>query len=360
MNLLARGARRFLHWTPVRHRVVSAVLILAIAFGSVTNTRRAWAPTAVEYAVALALVIVAVDTIVRELGVTQPPSSLAAPMSCPVFKGSGTMIGEDDCIWTKAAGEWNTQSGSTSSTSMLRFGAQKEVAPDWFVGGAFGVGQHWTPNNGGSPGQVYEGSAALKHTIGPWLFAGAVAFSSTALHIAPSGAGVTGDTNVYNGGLRLRGSYDFDFSGWYVRPRLDLDLLHTWRPDFQLSGSGPAGFGVLNLAVDGYDKTSFIATPMVELGGRVDIADKAVLWPYVAVGASFLPDTAMTTTATFNGPLAVGPVQTSSSSPNVLFDLQAGVQLYKTRGFELKAEYMLMAGDNYLGQGASVRGAYHF
>jgi hypothetical protein len=360
MTLFARAAGRLLRWTPVRHRVVSAVLIVSIAVGSVTDTRPARAATIIDYTVLLTLII-AIDTAVKSITASLPPSVLGAPMSCPVFKGSGTLIGEDDCVWAKAAGEWNTQSGSSSSTSILRFGAQKEVAPDWFVGGAFGAGQHWAPSSAGQPGQVFEGSAAVKHTIGPWLFAGAAAFSSTALHVAPSGAGVAGDTTVYTGGLRLRGAYDFDFSGWYMRPRLDLDLVHTWRPGFQLSGAGPAGFGLLNLSVDGFDKTSFIATPMVELGGRVDVAEHIVLWPYVAVGASFVPDNSMTTTATFNGPLAgLGSVQTTGNGPNVLFDLQAGLQLYKTRGFELKAEYMLTAGDNYLGQGGSVRGAYHF
>ncbi len=46
--------------------------------------------------------------------------------------------------------------------------------------------------------------------------------------------------------------------------------------------------------------------------------------------------------------------------PGVLGNLEAGLQLYKERGLEVKAEYMLSAGDNYLGQGANLRGAWHF
>jgi hypothetical protein len=81
----------------------------------------------------------------------------------------------------------------------------------------------------------------------------------------------------------------------------------------------------------------------------------------VALGASFLPDNNSTTTASFTGLIAgLGRIQSSSSGPAVLANLEVGLQLYRTHGFEMKAEYVLSAGNDYFSQGASLRGAYHF
>ncbi|CAN5180890.1 hypothetical protein BH10PSE6_BH10PSE6_45360 [soil metagenome] len=361
MKFLTHAARWLLCRPPLRRRIVSALAVLAIATGGVSTTRPAWAPTAVEYAIALSVLIVAALAVqsMKDYG----SSPLAPPMSCPVFAGSGTTLGEDDCVWAKAAGLWTSQSGTNGKTALLRMGGQKEVAPDWFLGGAFGVGSHWTQDGNGAAGngQLFDGSVALKRTVGPWLFAGALAFASTSMHLTPASGGLTGDTNIYSGGLRLRGAYDFAFSGWYLRPRLDLDLVHTYRPGFQLSGPGAAGLGLTGLSVDSSSKTSFVATPMLELGGRVDIGEQLVLRPYAAVGASFLPDNNSTMSATFAGPLAsLGRFQSTSSGPSALVNVEAGLQLYKVRGLEVKAEYLLSAGDNYLSQGAGLRGAWHF
>jgi hypothetical protein len=361
MTFLAHAARWLLRRPPIRRRLVSILAVLAIATGSVSTTRPAWAPTAVEYAIALSLIIV-VALAVEAIGVGNHDEAQGSSMSCPVFAGSGTLLGEDECIWAKAAGQRVDQSGTSSSTALFRIGGQKQVAPDWFLAGAFGAGSRWSQDGsgGGGTGQVFDGSIALKHTMGPWLFGGALALSSSAMHLTPAGT-LQGDANVHSGGLRLRGAYDFAFAGWYLRPRLDLDLIHTWRPGFTLTGQSLGGSGMGGLAVDGFAKTSFVATPMVELGGRYDVDEKVVMRPFVAMGASFLPDNNSTTSAAFTGPLAaVGTMQSTSNGPSVLGNIEAGLHLYKVRGLEVKAEYRLSAGDNYLSQGAGLRGAWHF
>jgi outer membrane autotransporter protein len=377
----------------LRRRLVAAVVMLAIATGAVCTPRQAEAVTLIELVMAIvALGIVAAVAIPRFIDLAgnaqqaaiegiagsvatavgnlstpkRPVLSLASPLSCPVFSTdakTSTILTEDECVWAKAEGQWTAQSGATDSTAVLRIGGQKEVARDWFLGGSFAAGSLSTQNGSATngTGQIFDGSIALKHTIGPWLLAGAMGFSSAATRLNPSGPGLAGDVNVYGAGLRLRGAYDFAFNGWYVRPRLDLDLIHTYRPGFTLSAPGGGAFGPIGLAVEGFSKTNFVATPMVELGGRYDIDERTILRPYVAVGASFLPDNNSTTRASFTGPLAViGSFQSTSSGPSVLGNLEAGLQLYRTRGLEVKAEYTLAIGNNYLSQGASLRGAYHF
>jgi outer membrane autotransporter protein len=277
-------------------------------------------------------------------------------LSCPVFAGAGTLLTEDSCIWAKVSGQWVSQTGMTNSAALFRIGGQKEIAPGLFLGGAFGAGRSWVQDDNGNngAGQLFDGSVSLKHTIGPWLVAGALSFRTSATHFA--GNLLQSDVNVYTGGLRLRGSYDFAFDGWYLRPRLDLDLLHMSRPGFTENAQG-----IAVLAVDGFTETSFAVTPTVELGGRFAVGEKTILRPYIAAGASYVPTNQNAVSATFVGPLAgLGAFQATFSTPSVFANLEAGLQLYRERGVEVKVEYTLSAGNNYLSQGASLRGTWHF
>jgi hypothetical protein len=361
MSFLACTERRFLPGR-LRRRLVSIIVIGAIATGGTVAPRPAAAFSLLEALLAIAVILAAGASPVDPFFQGNMQDRMAS-LSCPVFSGSGTLLSEDDCAWMKATGQWASQSGSNGSSAVLRIGGQKEMAPGWFLGGSFGAGAQWMQNGNGylGDGQVVDGSVALKRTIGPWLFAGALAFSSAPMHFAPAGTGLVGDRNAYSGGMRLRGAYEFDFTGWYMRPRLDLDLVHAWQPGYQLSGPGPAGFGLTGISVDGRSKTSFAATPMLEFGARYDTEQKLVIRPYAAVGAIFMTDNTTTVTATLTGPLA-GPsrLQATSSGPSVLANVEAGLQLYKAGGFEAKADYRLSAGDGYFSHGAALRGAYHF
>lgn len=296
------------------------------------------------------------NTIIGGDGGSAATGAASQALSCPVFAGAGTMLTEDSCVWAKVSGHWASQARMTGSAGLLRMGGQKEVAPGWFLGGAFGAGRSWIQDESGNngAGQLFDGSVALKHTAGPWLIAAALSFGTSSTHFA--GALLQSDVNVYGGGLRLRGAYDFAFDGWYLRPRLDLDLVHTNRPGFNETAGG-----IPVLAVDGFSKTSFVATPALELGGRFALGEKTILRPYLVAGASYVPTNNNTVSATFVGPLAgLGAFQATWTTPSVIANIEAGLQIYQARGFEMKVEYTLSAGDNYLNQGASLRGAWHF
>jgi uncharacterized protein YhjY with autotransporter beta-barrel domain len=290
---------------------------------------------------------------------TSPATTLTDSMSCPVFVGPGTLLGEDSCVWIRLTGRHADQSGTASDAVTTSLGGQKEVAEGWFLGGSLATTNLWSQgtNAVSSTGQAVGGSVALKRTLGPWLFAGALALTTSSIQVKRTADAVLQSTvNSQAGGLRLRGAYDVAFSNWYLRPRLDLDLTHASTPGFQ--ESGPSLFA---LQVAGSSKTSFAATPTLELGGRIGLGEKTILRPYVAVGATFLPDNTSTVTAGYVGFLSsLGSFQSTVSGPSVLANLEAGLQLYQARGFEMKAEYKLSAADGYLGQTASLRGAWHF
>jgi uncharacterized protein with beta-barrel porin domain len=300
---------------------------------------------------------------------------LGTAMSCPVFVDQGTMLGENTCAWLKISGDWVSQGttdgdpGYSVNAVTYRIGGQKEVAPDWFIGGTLATGLDWAQQAASSShGTTVDGSVAVKHTIGPWLLAGSFAIGSGSFHnnrvvdLPPAGTAagtstvLTSDSTMFLAGGRLRAAYEFAFGGLYVRPYGDLDVLYTHTPSFQESGQP----GVA-LAVGRSDNTSVVVSPMVEIGGRYDVDAKTLLRPFMAVGVSFLPNSTRTVDAHFTGgALDDGSFQTSVKSPGVLGNLDVGVQVYRVGELEVKAEYTLHAGDAYTSQSASARVAYHF
>jgi hypothetical protein len=163
-----------------------------------------------------------------------------------------------------------------------------------------------------------------------------------------------GDLPLFFGSARLRGAYEFTFSGWYARPRLDLDLGYVNQPGHQEYGPDQTG-----LSIGGYQKMSTAISPALELGGRVDMG-AAILRPYVVTGATFLPDNKRTIAIGFTGLPELGTLNMVADGPSVLGTLEAGLQLYRAHGLEVKGEYGLQAGTSYLNQSLSLRGAYHF
>ena len=225
---------------------------------------------------------------------------LGAAMSCPVFIDDTVLLGEDNCAWAKVTGRWTDQS-STSDTqgyyvsgTTYRIGAQHEIAPDWYLGASFGFGQSWATMDGGSSGNgdTYDGSVTVKRVMGPWQFAGSVAFAGGSFEAdrrvdIPGIASETlkSDPSIFLAGGRLRAAYEFAFEDWYIRPYGDLDVVYTDLPGFEEKGDD-----LYALDVRGSSKTSVALSPMVEFGGRLDLDPETALRAYVAFGMSYQPD----------------------------------------------------------------------
>jgi hypothetical protein len=301
---------------------------------------------------------------------------LGTAMSCPVFAGEGTLLTENSCVWAKFSGQQTSQyetggdPGYRATGTTYRLGGQREFMPNWFFGASIGTGQTWSQESGGSTGsgQTFDGSMALKHTVGPWLFAGSVALASGYFQnsrvIGLPGVGtlpaenavLKSDPSALMAGGRLRTAYDFSFGDWYVRPYGDFDLSYLGAPGFQEFGSREYA-----LVVHSSSKVNVAISPMVEIGGRHDVAPGLVLRPYAAVGLSVLPNNARTLDASFvSGLPGEGTFQTVIKTPSVLGKFDLGVQLYQGGGFEIKAEYGLETGTAFLSQSGTARLAYHF
>ena len=295
---------------------------------------------------------------------------LGAALSCPVFVSSSVLLGEDNCVWAKTTGQQTDQNsgidrlGYQVAAVTYRMGAQHEVAPNWFLGGSLAAGQSWATMDGGSSGngQAFDGSVALKHTLGPWLFAVSSAVATgfysndRAINLPGTNALLKSNSSIFLVGARFRSAYEITFESWYVRPYGDFDVVYTNTPGFQESGQ--TNFA---LNVHGASKTSAVISPMVEFGGRVNTGSGMILRPYAAVGISFLPNSTRAIDASLvEASAADGTFRTYLKVPDVLGKFEVGLQIYREGGFEVKAEYGLKAGNAYLSQSGGARVAYHF
>jgi hypothetical protein len=276
-------------------------------------------------------------------------------MSCPVFVGDGTLLGEDTCVWTKFSAGWEASSGADESSLVGRVGGQLQIGPGWFLGGALGVEGSQYQSSAGlyQSDRTVDASLVLKRVDGPLFLAGAVGMSTSSQHYSLSGNGsvyIPGAPSDFTAGMRLRGAYAFPFDGWYLRPRTDVDIGLARNSGVQVVA--PAA----TLTIDSASKATVMFTPALEIGGRVDVGPAHILRPYVVVGATVLTDTGTTISGNFNG----FSFSETSYGPRAIARVEAGLQLYEVKGWEMKAEYLLSATDFYLSQSVGVRAARHF
>lgn len=95
---------------------------------------------------------------------------------------------------------------------------------------------------------------------------------------------------------------------------------------------------------------------MLEVGGRYDVGPTTILRPYVAAGASFLPDNTITLSGNVGGAPFYGVIQ----GPSVIANVEAGLQFYEVKGWEMKMDYRLSAASAFLSQSLGLRVAKHF
>src|SRR5690606_7123596 len=82
---------------------------------------------------------------------------------------------------------------------------------------------------------------------------------------------------------------------FYVKPYLDLDAFYTRMPSYSESGDA------LSLNVDSSDQFVVSLSPVLEIGGRMDMSNGAVVRPFAYAGASFLSEDTWHGTARLNG-----------------------------------------------------------
>jgi hypothetical protein len=103
-------------------------------------------------------------------------------VGCPADLSTQVVQMQASCAWVRGSGTWANQSvkggdpGSTLTGAATWLGGQVELAPGWFLGGAFGYGESWAnATNFSSHGEIYNGSLSLRRVDKAWTFSGSLA-----------------------------------------------------------------------------------------------------------------------------------------------------------------------------------------
>ncbi|MFC3638907.1 autotransporter outer membrane beta-barrel domain-containing protein [Camelimonas fluminis] len=296
--------------------------------------------------------------------------SMGRALSCPVFVDGGAMINENQCVWGAVTGgrtmlfNTSTTDGYRQDSLSYQVGGQWELAPNWFLGASAAYNVDMMQSSDMATkyrGQGGDVSVALKHQVGAWYFAAVLhaGFASqdvrTSFAIDDEQWMNKVDTHAWTFGARGRAAYEFAFDGWYLRPYLDVDVIHTRMPGYVTEGVGAT------MKIAPLREWTVAVSPAVELGVRADLEPGSWLRPYVSLGATWLSDTGLSTRASFVDGFSEGPGFTSTSElPRYLLDVGAGVQFFRKGGFELRGEYKAQIGKDYLSHRAGVRAAIHF
>lgn len=286
-----------------------------------------------------------------------------AMMSCPAFTGGGSLTREQNCFWGEVTARRTNQDAAQGSSSFsydsqtYQFGGQREVAPNWYLGGS--VAYQNTHVRGddrrvsGSGDSGYAG-VVLKRQAGAWTFSGALgggygSYDLTRnLAIANFDNQAKSSPNVYSFGARLRAARTFDQGNFYLNPYADLTASYSRMPGYSESGDA------LRLKVDGSDQFVLGLSPTLEIGGRVDLPKGATMRPFAYAGVSFLSEDGWETTSRLQGASNdAGKFTTRMPTDNVIGRVGAGLQVASAG----KVDFRLQYDGEFASRGASHAGS---
>ena len=136
-------------------------------------------------------------------------------------------------------------------------------------------------------------------------------------------------------GMLFRATYTIGEEDFYLRPSLTLSAVNVRTGAYQENGGG-----VLNLRVDAASQTTLIATPMLELGGRVPLSEDLLLRPFVTVGVSLLSnDSWRQSGALISAPNGAGAFSTTVPMDQAVGRVGVGAQLYTSRNIDFRLQY---------------------
>ncbi|WP_174801325.1 autotransporter outer membrane beta-barrel domain-containing protein [Martelella limonii] len=294
--------------------------------------------------------------------------------SCPVFTGETAFLTEESCVWGKVTGgtirtfSANGAPGYDTDTTAFRFGGQKALENDWFIGGSAVLGQSSTHATNGiyssSTDEYGLGFAVKKRIDGAFELAasGSYIFSDIdqTRYISAALAGGNGDSifsqpqsHVFVG--RLRAAYYADLGGSYLKPYLDLDTIYTHVPGYSEQGASAYAADMGSV-----DDVSFGIRPGLEWGARVDL-EGGTLRPFARTSVSWWHDRDIAQDARFSG------ASSRDTSFSTLYDGQdwlgqgaLGFEYVADSGFEVRVQYEMEGNRETVAQSVTGRVGWRF
>ncbi|GHB16202.1 autotransporter outer membrane beta-barrel domain-containing protein [Salinicola rhizosphaerae] len=294
--------------------------------------------------------------------VMQTSSWLDDAMECGVRAGAVVTENGGNCFWAGVATDNLSQDGTGGYQGDIRgvgFGGQIRVAPALTLGFTAGGGDADLDGRDGlSSAEGTSGYAGISLTrdIGNLALSAGLTGSygeyDTERHIRIPAFGATaeGTTDITTVGARLRAAYTASLGAAYLKPKLDLDLVHV-----RASGYDESGAGILDLVVEDASQTALITTPALEFGAGLPIGSAWTLAGFGEAGVSFSSADDWESHADFKGAESDSRFSSTVSMPDTLARYGAGISLGNDSGFEARLEYRGASGDGYESDGGFVK-----
>ncbi|MGH6760895.1 MAG: hypothetical protein ACRECW_04805 [Phyllobacterium sp.] len=288
-----------------------------------------------------------------------------AAMSCPIFSstetGAQAFLTEGSCIHATAGGQAASLKGDGGrrkvdmDSAFWQVGGQTEISPGLFLGGLLAYQADWFDSHDGvsARGSSGQGAVTLKYQTGALLFTGAL-FGSVGEYEIERAIAVPGFSTIarssphsYIAGVRGRVAYTLGSEDFYLRPYLNIDLIHARSEGFSENGAGGLG-----LRVDEVRHNVAVVTPAVEFGGRHQLSDDMVLRSYVSGGVKVRSNDTWEGDASFSGGALDQGFSLDVPIDQVSGRVSAGFQLFTNENMDIRLQY-----DGEFGSQAQKHGA---
>lgn len=286
-------------------------------------------------------------------------------MGCREREGTYAYIAEGQCLWMDAGGgnlsrdKTDDYLGSEQTSWWLGGGGQFAVSDTVHAG----VGVRYEhvnqdvgddANNDGSWGHI---GASLKYTPGPWLLGAALSggkgWIDTERNFGFEGfsGSAKGEQDLSYVHGKLRAAYLFDMGKWYAKPIIDLDA--TWLSYGDASEDSGGGAG---LDVSSETDSVLSATPRLEIGGQMEMANGTLVRPYAQGGVAFYGDTTLNIDSRFlDAPGGTPSFMTETEMDNVLAEISVGLDVLAVENLNVRLSYDGMFGENTQSNAGTLR-----
>ncbi|WP_092684153.1 autotransporter outer membrane beta-barrel domain-containing protein [Albimonas donghaensis] len=238
------------------------------------------------------------------------------------------------------------------------FAAEQRISADWSISGAVGY-ESTNLGSGVGRGSVDGGAGFLG--LGATRDMGAFSFSAAATlgyaefdtdrmagQFSPGVA--KAEHSALSLGARLRASWTRDFAGGYLRPMVDLDLIHV-----SSDGYVETGAGLQSLRVAGSEATAFVATPAIEAGTTRALGEGLGLRAWARAGVSLSTLDAYDASARFAADASGQPgFSNAVATSQAVGRIGAGVSLLRGETMDVGLRYEGAFADGYAGHTGGI------
>lgn len=296
-----------------------------------------------------------------------------ASMSCPDFASDAGQVGailiEGECGYVTVRGNTTSLSGDADRGSSrlksfaLQGGGQRDIGSGLLLGGALAYQADTFSSHDGvsADGNSVQGAITLKKSLGAWQLSGAVFGNygefDTKRHIGAPGLSATarGEAPMYSFGVRGRLAYTTGTEKLYLRPSVNLDLVHARNSAFNEKGAGDLG---LKIASSSYNTA--ILTPEIEVGGRIGLKGGSVLRTFALAGVSLRSNDEWNGRASFIGGQRSPSFGMQAPLDRAALRLGAGAQLFANKQVDLQIRYDAELGSEAKSHNIAAKFAYRF